>query len=140
MRRVLFFISVIVAFATSCTKSIEESAMSNADVLTFQGKYVKKEARQDTIVISITNNRNTLFNNTAAFRENLYMQSHPELQTFEYEFRDGKIGVRLFAEVSPYVYYDFQWLEPGKVFKIQAVAIQSDVSNTNLYYTYERVQ
>lgn len=142
MRRLLLLLMLVQIVMMSCSKSVD-SANASADAAksNFDGKYVRTDSRTDTLVVAVTSSKNSLFYNSRAFRENISVPEHPELQTFEYEFKDGKIGVRLFySQISSFVYYDFSWVEMGKIFKIQANAIQPDLNSSTSFYTFEKVQ
>jgi hypothetical protein len=133
---------VVQIIVMSCSKSADTApATLDTPKSNFDGKYVRTDSRTDTLVVAVTSNKNSLFYNSRAFRENITVPAHPELQTFEYEFKDGKIGVRLFySQISSFIYYDFSWVEMGKTFKIQANAIQPDLNNSTSFYTFEKVQ
>jgi hypothetical protein len=139
MRRFLLLLLVVPVMMLSCTKS-STSASSNYDAASdvFKGTYVQTGSRLDTLVVSVTNGKPSLFYNSKAFRDKA--QAHPELQTFEYEFKDGKIGVRAInSQISSFIYYDFSWVKTGQIFKIQTIAIQPDIYTTS-FCTFEKVQ
>ncbi|MDI3322064.1 hypothetical protein [Pinibacter soli] len=139
MCRFLLLLLVVPVMMLSCTKSSSTDAStydSASDV--FRGTYVKTDSRVDTLVVGVTNGKPSLFYNTQAFRDQA--QAHPELQTFEYEFKDGKIGVRsMTSQISSFVYYDFSWVAVGKTFKMQVIALQPDIYTTS-FYTFEKVK
>lgn len=142
MCRFLLLILVVPVVMLSCTKS-SSTERSNFDSASdvFRGTYVKSGYSPDTLVVSVTNGKPSLFYNSKAYRDNINGQPHPELQTFEYEFKDGKIGVRsINSQISSFVYYDFGWITAGKTFKIQAMAIQPDLNASTTFCTFEKVQ
>lgn len=139
-RTLLIILLICSLFTISCTKSETSSGASLADAVNFRGKFVKRGQRADTLEVSVSNNTNILFNNTQAYRDNQFSQEHPELQIFEYEFVNGKIGTRLYMQISTFVYYQFEWLEADRVFKMQANAIEPNINTNDLFYIYERVQ
>jgi|GEM_PF-2465382 len=142
MCRFLLLLLVVPVMMLSCTKSsTSASATYDANSDSFRGTYVKIDSRSDTLVVSVTNGKPSLFYNSKAYRDNITAPAHPELQTFEYEFKDGKIGVRsINSQISSFVYYDFNWIAVGKTFKIQAMAIQPDLNASSSFCTFEKLQ
>lgn len=142
MCRFLLLLLVVPVMMLSCTKSASnESRVYDAYSDMFRGTYVKTGSTSDTLVVGVTNGKQSLFYNSKAYRDNIIGQAHPELQTFEYEFKDGKIGVRsINSQISSFVYYDFSWIVAGSTFKIQAMAIQPDLNISSTYCTFQRIQ
>ncbi|MBV4356819.1 hypothetical protein [Pinibacter aurantiacus] len=142
MCRFLLLLLVVPVMMLSCTKSSTSASPSyDAASDVFRGTYVKVDSRADTLVVSATNGKPSLFFNSKAYRDNITAPAHPELQTFEYEFKDGKIGVRsINSQISSFVYYDFSWVVTGKTFRIQAMAIQPDLNASTTFCTFEKIQ
>jgi hypothetical protein len=140
MRRFLLLL-VVPVLMLSCTKSSTTASNYDAASDVFRGTYVKSGSRLDSLVVGVTDGKPSLFYNSKAFRDNINWPAHPELQTFEYEFKDGKIGVRsINSQISSFVYYDFSWVDVGKVFKIQAMAIQPNLTTSSTFCTFEKIQ
>ncbi|MDH7462527.1 hypothetical protein QEG73_14600 [Chitinophagaceae bacterium 26-R-25] len=142
MCRFLLLLLVVPVMMLSCTKSSTTANTSyDAGSDVFRGTYVQAGYQADTLVVSVTNGKPSLFYNSKAYRDNISGPAHPELQTFEYEFKDGKIGVRpINSQISSFVYYDFSWVVAGKTFKIQAMAIQPSLNTASSFCTFQKVQ
>ena len=137
--KIVIGILLSASLVTACTR--EEKLCCMPPEITFNGKWVDVNKREDTLEVYTEAGQSILFDNSAYYRNNQATISDKNTFRMIYQFKDGRIGVKQYTAPSnaEFNYFDLTWIQQGMKFTMLQNAIRPYISSLPMG-TYERAQ
>jgi len=132
MRRSFLLAYLIAGAALFCSCNKENIVMNET---TFHGTWVKGANTGDTLRFFQRNGQNLMTYNLS-FNTAVYAPAE-----VEYIYRNGKPGFKnyLASQGDVFIIESFEWIWPGREFKLQGSELFSFMSSTLVHFTYRKI-